>query len=298
MMRPVTVWNAFFFLFASSAAAQTATYSPTGGLSSPVLTCPFECRPGPLVQGQATFDEISALQVANQGELTRSARLVIYDGRSNAVAVIDLSLTPRDLDEVNVCHALEAASITPPEAGLVQVVVPDAPGFTSPSGLAAWIKILSGKFFADVAEPFSGRVVGNARIGCEATPVPAITSPDDVLASAVGAPTIPVTLVEGTDDPIQPADLVAVSSSNCFVLRVQNLGSQLAPASTTRATYLGFVAHTLATPALAPGAFVDLVFPPPPNACTDQTCQVQYDVDLFNVVVEGDESNNTRADSC
>ncbi|MBK7950636.1 MAG: hypothetical protein IPK00_18225 [Deltaproteobacteria bacterium] len=105
-------------------------------------------------------------------------------------------------------------------------------------------------------------------------------------------------LVEDTDDPSAPADLAAVVSSNCFNLRVQNLGSQTAPASTARATYVGFVSHSLATPSLAPGAFVDLVFPQPPFACTDQTCFVEYDVDLFNVVVEADESNNTRADSC
>lgn len=285
-------------VFVGTAGAQSTTYAPTGGVSSPVLTCLYECKPGPLVQGQATFDEVSTLQVANQGGLTRSARALIFDGRSNAIASIDLNLAPRDLDELNVCHALHSASISPPEAGLVQIVVPDVAGFTVPSAVVAWMKILSGKFFAGAAEPFAGRVVGNARLACNAAPVPANTTPADVIASAAGAPTIAAVLVEDTDDPSVPADLVAVSSANCRNLRIQNLGSQPAPASTARATYVGFVSHSLLTPALAPGGFVDLVFPQPPFACTDQTCFVEYDVDLFNVVVEADESNNTRADSC
>lgn len=283
--------------FALPGFAQTTTYAPSGGVSSPILTCPFECKPGAVVQGEATFDEITTLQLANHGQVTRPARVLIFDGRSIAVAVTEVSLAPRDLDEINICHTLTAASISPPPAGLIEVVLPDELGATGPSGLVGWVKMLNGKFFANVPEPFSGRVDANGRAECQAAPVPSVASTTSVLAAAASAPVVTATLVESTADNSVP-DLAPVASSFCTQLRIQNLGPQPAPASTARATYLGFVSHTLATPGLAPGAFVDLSFPNPPPACTDQTCQVLYEVDVLNNVVESNEANNTRNDSC
>lgn len=298
-MSKVSRWiGVGLFAAASSAMAQTTLYSPNGGSSSPILTCPYECKAGPTVQGSATYQEITTLQVANHGRITRSASILIFDGQSNPVATIGLNLTPQDLDELNVCRSLEAAAITPPSAGLLQVVLTDTAGITEPSAVFGWIKILNGRFFANVSEPFSGRVVGNGRTECQSAPVPGTTDPAYALARAASAPTIPGVLVEATADPSPVADLVPVSSGSCSQVRIQNLGNLTAPASTARVTYIGFASHTLVTPSLAPAAFVDLMFPNPPFACTDQTCYMRFEVDILNVVTESNEANNARDDSC
>ena len=189
------------FLAAAGVAGPAAAQSPpSGGETSPVLSCFYECKPGPTVRGMATFQEVTTLMVINQGRLRTGSTLVISDANERILAQTVLDLSSEDLDEVNICHTLAFAGIPVPEAGLVELVSGTPTG--EPSGVYAWMKNLLGKFFRDNPEPFRGRVTGIAKTACRLAPVPEVTDPGFIVQKAVdqNAPQIPAILVEGTAD--------------------------------------------------------------------------------------------------
>jgi hypothetical protein len=191
---------------ATQASAQTP---PSGGELSPFVKCFYECKPGPDVQDVQTFQEITTLMIANQSAGDRVAQAFFMDGNEGCIARSLMDLTPLDLDELNVCHTLEAAGIVVPEAGLVELVIqnpagqPGTPPFNYElaDGVYAWGKNVLGKFRVDNPEPFQGRVTGIGKYECRV--VPQATGVEDAIRNkcdAAAVPEIQPILVEQTDD--------------------------------------------------------------------------------------------------
>jgi hypothetical protein len=82
-----------------------------------------------------------------------------------------------------------------------------------------------------------------------------------------------------------------------LIVTVRNQGTAGAGPSTTRVDFIAHGVIDLPTPALAPGASVDLKFPIPPG-CFDPNCEFRIIVDVTNVVVESDEGNNFASGVC
>ncbi|HXK25855.1 MAG TPA: dockerin type I domain-containing protein [Myxococcota bacterium] len=142
----------------------------SGGERAALLKCFFECKPGPTVQGEATFQEITTLMLTNESPNPRVADIYYFGGRQQCVAHSTLELSPVDLDELNICHSLVLGGVTPPLAGLTEILVTD-PATSSPGdGVYAWGKNVLGKFRQDNPEPFEGRVIGVGKYECRLVP--------------------------------------------------------------------------------------------------------------------------------
>jgi len=103
---------------------------------------------------------------------------------------------------------------------------------------------------------------------------------------------------------VPPNVFCQVDSNGNLVVRVKNQGLTNAPASTLRVTFstpTGSMPVDIPTPALAGGGgFVDLTTPVPANCylSADRGCHFQIAVDVADVVVEGDETNNNVSGVC
>lgn len=82
-----------------------------------------------------------------------------------------------------------------------------------------------------------------------------------------------------------------------LIVTVKNQGSAGAGPSATQVDFLHHGQVVLLTPALTPGASVDLAFPIPPG-CFDPDCEFKITVDVNNEVVESDEGNNFASGVC
>lgn len=82
-----------------------------------------------------------------------------------------------------------------------------------------------------------------------------------------------------------------------LIVTVRNQGMAGAGPSTTRVDFAAHGVVDLPTPALAPGASVDLPFPIPPG-CFDPDCEFRIIVDVSNNVMESDEGNNFASGTC
>ena len=110
----------------------------------------------------------------------------------------------------------------------------------------------------------------------------------------------------GDDTPGGLPDLIPVPDANgnfCkrdgskLTVTVKNQGTGPAGPSTTRVDFGGFGFQDQPTPALAPGASVDLTFDIPPG-CFDPDCEFRIVVDFGNVVAESNEPNNFASGTC
>jgi hypothetical protein len=195
-MKPLPIVLLAVMAAATQASAQFAP--PSGGELSSFVKCFYECKAGPDVQSEATFQEITTLMIANQSFEDRTAQAFFIDGEEGCIAQALMDLTPLDLDELNVCHTLEAAGVGVPEAGLVELVIGDPIGDPA-EGVYAWGKNVLGKFRVSNPEPFQGRVTGLGKYECRI--VPFETGVESAIQShCVGAPQIQPILVEQTDD--------------------------------------------------------------------------------------------------
>ena len=198
---------AYGLLGASQAAAQAP---PSGGEQSQVFACFYECKPGPTVQGTATWQEITTLMVLNMNSGvpdpaadSRLLNVIFLDGNENILGSsrgpgIGLDMSPEDLDEINVCRTLQVNGLPVPQAGIVEFYVAGG----DPGGVYAWVKNLLGKFFVTVDEPFSGRVTGIAKTECRQVPLE-VSTPMEIATKAIasGAPQdVQLILVEDTAD--------------------------------------------------------------------------------------------------
>lgn len=155
-------------------AAMTAGLCSTAQAQS-VLTCFYECKPLPTGDG---LQEVTTLMVTNSaGVGDRFANVVFVDGNEQVLAKTRFRLSPRDVDELNVCATLQVGIGFAPSAGLIQVATSLDPVGNNPDNSEAvdtWMKNLLGRFrSADpdqpvTFEPFqSGRVTGIAKTQCE-----------------------------------------------------------------------------------------------------------------------------------
>jgi hypothetical protein len=101
-------------------------------------------------------------------------------------------------------------------------------------------------------------------------------------------------------------DLVPVSDEQGFFCRikdhalivtVKNQGTSGAGPTVTEVDFGKYGKVAQPTPALAPGAAVDLAFPIP-TSCFDPDCSFRIAVDANNEVVESDEGNNFASGMC
>ncbi len=129
------------------------------------------------------------------------ADMLFLDGNELIIGAADTLLSPKDLDEVNVCRTLQnAVGLPVPQAGLIEVVLSiGAPFDGGGTGGYAWVKNLLGKFFVNVDEPFDGRVTGIAKTECRGVPL-SVTAPAEIQAKFIAAdpPFISEILIEGT----------------------------------------------------------------------------------------------------
>lgn len=185
-----------FGMFCGQAGAQVDIASL--GEQSLVFSCFYECKAGPVVQGIPTWQEVTTLMLANQSNRQIGAALVFLNGNERIIAASGVTLTPEDLDEVNVCRTLFAGGVAPPPAGLVEVVLNDPTGV---GGVYGWVKNLLGKFFVTVDEPFEGRVTGVAKTQCRLVP-PSVTTPNEIFGKVAAQqpppPLVNPVLVEAT----------------------------------------------------------------------------------------------------
>ena len=82
-----------------------------------------------------------------------------------------------------------------------------------------------------------------------------------------------------------------------LTVTVKNQGDSAAGPSTTQVDFLVFGKVSQPTPALAPGASVDLTFQIPPG-CFNPDCEFVITVDVNNEVDESDEGNNIAKSAC
>jgi hypothetical protein len=208
-MKPLLIVLLAVVAAATQASAQFAP--PSGGELGAFIKCFYECKAGPDVQDVQTFQEITTLMIANQNVADRVAQAFFIDGNQACIAQALLLLSPLDLDELNVCHTLEAAfgpaGTAVPEAGLVELVIgdpalPGQPPFEHElaEGVYAWGKNVLGKFRVDNPEPFQGRVTGIGKYECRV--VPAETLVEEAIRTHCDAavPIIEPVLVEKTED--------------------------------------------------------------------------------------------------
>jgi hypothetical protein len=198
-------------VFHGEAIAQDFVQS-LGELSS-VFSCFYECKPGPLVNNVATWQEVTTLKLANQSSRSMFANILLLDGNERIRARASTFLSGEDLDELNVCRTLQQGQIVPlPEQGLIEVLLtvgalpPLPPGGSVPDvqpafGAYGWMKNLLGKFFVTENEPFRGRVTGIAKGECRLAP-PSVTDIPTILVKVITQqpPVVQPILIEGTAD--------------------------------------------------------------------------------------------------
>ncbi len=290
----------------------TAQLESTGAEVSPVLSCFYECKPGPEIQGAETYRQITTLPIANNGRFAQTVDVNFIDGNGKVIATTDVSLERRDVDELAVCNTIESITGSkPPRAGLVQIANFDAFVQQRPSGVYSWIKNVSGKFFRTRPEPFDGRVTGIAKSECTYVASLEVNDPDTIEAESGQAPSGPPILVEDTDDtpPGARADLLpqpAASGSLCRLqpgnqleIEIRNQGAAPSAPTTTEVRFLSGPGGNavIPTPWLAPGASSTTTVPIP-FGCYQPNCHFEIEADRGDVEAESNEVNNVAADSC
>ena len=86
-------------------------------------------------------------------------------------------------------------------------------------------------------------------------------------------------------------------SGSKLTVTVKNQGTGAAGPSTTRVDFGSFGVQDQPTPALAPGASVDLTFTIP-TGCFDPNCEFRIVVDFGGAVTESNEANNFASGTC
>lgn len=301
---------ATFAIATSPAFAQLAS---TGADASPILSCFYECKPGPDIQGQSTYRQVTTLPVVNNGRANEIADVNFLDGNQNVIATTQLDLPARDVDELAVCNTIEAITgAAPPRAGVIHIGSLEATLGQRVSGVFSWIKNVNGKFFADRPEPFDGRVTGVAKSQCTYVATPEVNTPALMVADGQSAPSGPPILVEDTEDtPNDPLpDLLPVAdsftSSYCRIdpagagleVEIRNQGAAPTGPTTTHVTFPGSgVIESISTPGLAAGASSTAIVPFP-FGCFAPNCAFVIEADEADVEVESDEVNNVESDFC
>lgn len=193
-----------------SGQAATADTATDRGL----MQCFYECK---VDQTGTAFQEQTTLMImnGNQGDtagaphrVTHIANLVFLNGNEKVLGKAAVRLTPRDLDEVNVCATIlkntgGGVAALPP-AGLVQIAIDNellsGPGqFVPGNGVDVAIKNPVGRMSLTNPEVFrAGRITGVGKTSCfeiEDEPQRLVFDPE-----VQNAPTWEPVLIENTRD--------------------------------------------------------------------------------------------------
>ena len=275
-----------------------------------MLSCFYECKPGPEIQGQATYRQVTTLPVVNNGLFEENVDVNFLDGNQNVIATTDVNLPARDVDELAVCNTIEAITgAPPPRAGLIQIGNFGAIQNQRASGVFSWIKNVNGKFFADQPEPYDGRVTGVAKSQCLQVATIEVNNANRIQLDGEGVPSGPPLLVEDTDDPVAPGDpdLLPEPDGSGFFCRlsggdleveVRNQGTVASGPTTTEVRFTtSGTTETISTPGLAPGASSTTTVPIQ-FGCFAPSCFFEIEADRGNVEAESNESNNVVSDFC
>lgn len=175
------------------------------------LQCFYECK---VNQAGTFFTEQTTLMIMNgdQGDpavgdiTTRVAHLAFINGNERIIGRTQVNLSPRDLDELNVCATLLKGGVAPlPSAGIVQVAIgtPTAPGqFIPARDVDIAIKNPVGSMPLTNPEVFQGKITGVGKTSCsevESDPGRLFFDP-----KFQQAPPLQPVLIEGTEDPVTP----------------------------------------------------------------------------------------------
>lgn len=189
-------------LVTTGAAADTA-------VDRGFMQCFYECKIDP---AGTAYQEETTLMIMNGNQpptagahiVTHIANLVFINGSERVLGRAPVALTPRDLDEVNVCATIaRSTAAAPPPAGIVQIAIDDellsGPGqFVAGKGVDVAIKNPVGRMSLSDPEVFRGRITGVGKTSCFEI--------DDDPARLLGDPEVqeaPVwtpTLIENTQD--------------------------------------------------------------------------------------------------
>ena len=139
--------------FAIATPPAFAQLASTGADASPILSCFYECKPGPDIQGQPTYRQVTTLPVVNNGRANEIADVNFLDGNQNVIATTQLDLPARDVDELAVCNTIEAITgAAPPRAGVQPVAAQQAaitltaaPTYTLGAGDAIKVNVYGGE---------------------------------------------------------------------------------------------------------------------------------------------------------
>jgi hypothetical protein len=178
---------------------------PSAGELGAILACFFECKAGE----EGAWQEITTLLLANlepRRQTVANLTLVVRDGVTGpAIGVIEDTLGALDLDEIHICRSLEAAGLSAPSAGRIDVLqrnvvtVPNA----RPLRVYGWMKNVVGKQHHGVNEPFStqNRVSSIGKTECRIVPIVEHDEIEDRLEAVSSLPRVSPILVEDTRDP-------------------------------------------------------------------------------------------------
>ena len=310
--RTTRLANALITLLALLGTSHASAQASVGGADSDFLSCFYECKPGPDIQDQPTYRQVTTLPIVNNSRFNQDVQVNFIDGNGNPIAATDVSLTSRDVDELAVCNTIEAITgAPPPRAGVIQIGNGAAALEQQPSGVYSWIKNVNGKFFRDKPEPYDGRVTGIAKSEC-ALVAGVVNDPTQILNDRAGLRLGPPILVEDTADgggSGQP-DLLPVRDGSGFLCRIapggeleveiRNQGTVATSATTTEVRFAvgsGTATEVLATPALAPGASTTTTVPIP-FGCFSPGCSFEVEADRNDVEAESNEINNLDMETC
>ncbi len=131
--------------------------TPSSGEQSSLKTGFYSCKPGKRAN---TWKEVTTLTVlnltsrivGNADNNRNKAILILLDAQGNFLSGSFLTLSKRDMDEINICKTLQDARITVPKTGMLYLT--DLFG-----QVHAWRKNYSGRFFFNKNDPAAGRVV-------------------------------------------------------------------------------------------------------------------------------------------
>ena len=189
-------------LLAPAGAALADTANDTG-----FLQCPYECKLFP-PEAPSFYQEQTTLMIMNGDQpttepphpTTRVAYLAFLNGNERILGWTRVGLTPRDLDELNVCFTLtNGLGTAPPPAGLVLVAVDSLVAGVPPRDVDVSVKNPIGRMSLENPEVFDGRVVGVGKTSCfevNANPARLI---DELVSNPDQPPWNPV-LIEKTED--------------------------------------------------------------------------------------------------
>ena len=173
------------------------------------LQCFYECKLVP--PGAPSFyQEQTTLMLMNGDQpttepphpVTRVAYLAFLNGNERILGWTRVGLTPRDLDELNVCFTItQNTGAAPPPAGIVLVAVDSLTPNVPPRDVDVAVKNPIGRMSLEDPEVFNSRVAGVGKTSC----FEVNANPARLIDELVSDPNLPLwepVLIEQTADTI------------------------------------------------------------------------------------------------